>query len=269
MSWHIARTGRWPSLSGVAGVVLLIGVLAAGASAGPIVVDSPDLPPKDGQYRTPTDVHAEFSGPDLAIVLMDVVHRPFQDPPPVRTPVGPDEIETFESVAFGEVSIETGELTGTFPFELFGPVTTVVFGKVGNTTGTFDTEILSMDLTGSVITPLGDIPVTVRESPTQASTGQTTVEDLGGGLFQIDSFFDVFTELEIDLGVGVPTDAPDAPMVIPSTGSARVDRNWNSSPNRARSPLHSLAGSALASLSRVDDRLAAVKCMCSITWWPR
>ena len=72
----------------------------------------------------------------------------------------------------------------------------MVHGKVGNTTGTFDTEMLSLDLVGLI----QGVPVRVRESPTLASTGQTTITDIGGGLFRIDSFFDVFTELSIDDG---------------------------------------------------------------------
>ena len=40
----------------------------------------------------------------------------------------------------------------------------------------------------------------IRESPTLQSTGQVTIADIGGGLYQIDSFFDVFTELSIDGG---------------------------------------------------------------------
>jgi hypothetical protein len=40
----------------------------------------------------------------------------------------------------------------------------------------------------------------IRESPTLPSLGQTSITDLGGGLYQIDSFFDVFTELSIDGG---------------------------------------------------------------------
>jgi hypothetical protein len=39
-----------------------------------------------------------------------------------------------------------------------------------------------------------------RESPTQQSTGTTTIQPLGGGLYQIDSFFDVFVELSVDDG---------------------------------------------------------------------
>ena len=57
---------------------------------------------------------------------------------------------------------------------------------------TFQTEMLSMSLTSG--------GVMIRESPTLPSQGQTTKQDLGGGLYRIDSFFDVFTELSLDGG---------------------------------------------------------------------
>jgi hypothetical protein len=39
------------------------------------------------------------------------------------------------------------------------------------------------------------------------STGLTDITDLGGGLYHIDSFFDVFTELSIDGGSSwIPSD---------------------------------------------------------------
>ena len=44
----------------------------------------------------------------------------------------------------------------------------------------------------------GGPPILIREDPAQASVGQTTITDLGGGLYHIDSFFDVFTELSVD-----------------------------------------------------------------------
>jgi hypothetical protein len=68
-------------------------------------------------------------------------------------------------------------------------------GGSGNP-ATYDTEMLQLDLTGGGL-PAG---VMVRESPTLASTGQTTIQDIGGGQFQISSFFDVFTELSLDGG---------------------------------------------------------------------
>ena len=40
----------------------------------------------------------------------------------------------------------------------------------------------------------------LRESPLLPSTGTTTLTDLGGGLYHIDSFFDVFFELTMDGG---------------------------------------------------------------------
>ena len=69
-------------------------------------------------------------------------------------------------------------------------------------------EMVAMDLAG--FTPL---PLMIRESPTLASLGASTSTDIGGGLFRIDSFFDVFTELSIDGGQ----------TWTPSQGATRFD----------------------------------------------
>jgi len=53
----------------------------------------------------------------------------------------------------------------------------------------------------------------VRESPTLPSLGRTTITDQGGGLYRIDSFFDVFTELSLDGGQ----------TWMPSSGSTLVE----------------------------------------------
>jgi hypothetical protein len=69
----------------------------------------------------------------------------------------------------------------------------------------YDTEMLQMDLSGGGL-PAG---VMIRESPTLASTGGSSITDLGGGQFHISSFFDIFTELTIDGGqTWVPADGP-------------------------------------------------------------
>jgi hypothetical protein len=74
-----------------------------------------------------------------------------------------------------------------------GPVSTKALNKgPADDTGTYDTEMLSMSLTGG--------GVMIRESPTKASTGKTSITDIGGGMYHIDSFFDVFTELSLDGG---------------------------------------------------------------------
>ncbi|MCX5671514.1 MAG: PEP-CTERM sorting domain-containing protein [Planctomycetota bacterium] len=63
--------------------------------------------------------------------------------------------------------------------------------------GSFDAEILSMDIAGGGL-PMG---VQIRESPTKASIGRTTCTPLGGGGgYMIDSFFDIFTEVSLDGG---------------------------------------------------------------------
>jgi hypothetical protein len=65
-------------------------------------------------------------------------------------------------------------------------------------------EMLQLDLSG------GNLPagVRLRESPTLASTGQTSETPIGGGLYHIDSFFDVFTELSLDGGSSwIPSDS--------------------------------------------------------------
>jgi hypothetical protein len=101
----------------------------------------------------------------------------------------------------GEMSVNGGpdQLTNSS-----GPVTTLdqVFS-------TYHTEILSMNLSGT--SPFG--PYMIRESPTLTSLGETRITDIGGGMFHVDSFFDVFTELSVDGGNSW----------IPSQGSSHIN----------------------------------------------
>ena len=57
-------------------------------------------------------------------------------------------------------------------------------------TGLFAIEIVALDLVSQGIF--------IRESPSRPSFGQTLVTDLGSGNYQIDSFFDIFTEISLD-----------------------------------------------------------------------
>lgn len=170
--------------------VMLAG--AASVQASGIDSTSTALPP-DGVYLTPADVHAKYTGKALEIVLSAVQHQPFVGMPVERVPVngGLDEIETFSSGVFGVVRINGGP---PMPMTGQGPVSVLVHGHgpAGWQTGTFDTEMLSMSLTAG--------PALIRESPTLPSIGKTTITDIGGGMYHIDSFFDVFTELSIDGG---------------------------------------------------------------------
>ena len=181
-----------------------------------VVTTRPGLPPTDGVYQTAPQVHATYANSDLQVVLQDIRHRPLADPPPVVFAVDSDEIEGFQSSLTGTAVITSSSLgLNSVPvsIELTGLVQTRVFGKANQTTGSFQTELLSMSLAGITKLPNGDdLTIMLRESLTQQSQGQVTITDLNDGRFQIDSFFDVFTELSIDGGQSY----------IPSTGSTNV-----------------------------------------------
>lgn len=76
-------------------------------------------------------------------------------------------------------------------------VTTMLLcGNVAQAKHSWSTEMVSMDLSGNV----GGFSIEIRESPVLPSPGDTAITHLGGGTFQIDSFFDVFYEMSIDGG---------------------------------------------------------------------
>jgi hypothetical protein len=185
---------------------LLVGVflVALGAgrpsqARGEVVLSNPNLPPEPDppdcgnliSLYAADGVYAVYPGP---ITMSDPRHRCFQNV--FRQVVGRDEHQTFDSI--WDAKIDVG--LGPAPVTLTGPVTTIALEKAGNTTGQFDTEMISMSLSGSV----GGNNIQIRESPTLASLGEVDIADLGGGLYQIDSFFDIFTELSVDGGPWMP-----------------------------------------------------------------
>lgn len=144
-----------------------------------------------GFYRHAGDHRHFFRGGGLTITLSNLVLR--VNSLTSRTPAGPDERDAFDTTLLGDMSVNGSP---TVPASGSGPTLANLVGKWGNTTGTFDTEMLQLDMNGT--SPYG--PFLIRESPTKQSLGQTTITNLGGGGYQIDSFFDVFTELSIDGG---------------------------------------------------------------------
>jgi hypothetical protein len=67
-------------------------------------------------------------------------------------------------------------------------------------TALYDTELLALNLVGSGGLPPGFSTILLRESPTRASLGKTSIASQPGGTYRIDSFFDVFTEISLDGG---------------------------------------------------------------------
>jgi hypothetical protein len=226
-------------------ICVLIAVLGVLASCGELLAHpgganapSPDLPPiiPEG-YLSPSDVHAKYSGPALQVVLSMVEHQPYAALPPrsVCDPTGMgacDEHHEFESQLHAMVSVNGGPLQ---PIMMTGPVMTVAYGKgPGDTTGTFDTEMLSM----SLMAMAGGFKI--RESPTKASTGKTSITDIGGGMWHIDSFFDVFTELSLDGGM----------TWIPKAGNRGTRVNLGGVPEPSSILLVGLALAGLAGVAR-------------------
>jgi hypothetical protein len=152
-------------------------------SRAELVTGSADLPP-NGAYISP-DEYFEYHDIGLDIILDNPVLDQFTNI--YREAVGNDEMETFDAVfTANEIDQGLGLITFT------GPVQVLTTDRLLGTTGLFDAEIVSMSLSsGSMM---------IREDPDFASTGQTEITDLGGGLYQIDSFFDVYTEFSPDGG---------------------------------------------------------------------
>ena len=225
----LANRGRGPSfrltgaiLAAVAGIFIAAPVLAT--------VNTPtdclpprggppfNAPPYDGKYRTAAQVHADFPG----LVVDQVEHTIYQRVPggvggtPCTNPptvLNVPDIESFSSDVSGRYSLLNGPAT---PFLAPAPCQVkVTLTQVNGDTRTFQTEMLSLDLSG------GTLPanVKIRESPTLQSTGQTTIRAFSKGGFLIDSFFDIFVEVSLD-GGQTWTPETNGPTHVELTGPA-------------------------------------------------
>ena len=123
----------------------------------------------------------------------------------------PDGPETFthEPFVFYDIILEVTPLGGGPPssVEVKAPIekalkdlvktlAIVIPGGIGE----FDTGVELPDPSGDLPADLGGGTVMFRQSATMLSTGKLTVENLGGGTFNVDSFFDVFLEVSYDGG---------------------------------------------------------------------
>ncbi|MFH0983457.1 MAG: hypothetical protein V2A79_18215 [Planctomycetota bacterium] len=190
-------------------VCVALGGLVVFEAQGAVVVSSPLLPPvgPDSDCGSPVGYlggfHARYD--DYGVDLSNPIHAGFTNIG--RTPGPGYEQETFNS------SLTADSNWG--PITLTGSVVTRVYGYTSGQTGTFQAEIISMYLIGY----LGPYFIEIRESPTLFSVGTTTIEDLGGGRYRITSFFDVFTELQIEGGGWDEQDSPAGYMELDPTGS--------------------------------------------------
>jgi len=135
----------------------------------------------------------------------------------IRIVCGPVPVHWLDQCTAGTDTFQTHALVtgigplGPFALDLAGP--TAVQRGAADTSGSthfIPTEIVAMSLTGG--------GVTLTESATRQSAGQTT-EQSGG--FRVDSFFDVFVELDLG-GLLLHNEDPirmlstDNPFLVPS-----------------------------------------------------
>jgi len=171
------------------GGVVFLTCLAAFAASASIIQNDATLPPENGGYVTPAQIHACFAAHNVC--LDNGTHFGFIGAS--STFDGAGQHEQFQSEFDGELFNGTNT-TDMGPIKLFGPVGVTIFGRATPTQlGTFSTQMTLLHLTAG--------PVVIQLDPGQTTTGMTTVADNGGGTFRITSFFDVFTELSTDGGL--------------------------------------------------------------------
>ncbi len=174
------------------------------AQAG-VVVSDPLLPPVAGWYEgDPLSQVANYTVAQATEMRMSNFRNIS------RTIVGADEQLNFDVTLTAMASMGGGP---GIPVSFDGPLVVMVFGKAGQITGNFAAEIESANCTGSI----GLLTGVIRENPAFASLGQIEIIDIGGGLYDIDSFFDIFTELSLDGGnVFTPdSNAPHHMILVP------------------------------------------------------
>ncbi len=191
------------SMSLVIAAALALAIAGGNNAKADFITTNPDLPPinggLDGLYPAYlAQFHALYPGVSITLAQHRVLALES------RQPIGPNDVENVSSQLNGQVSINGGT---SIPFTLTGPVQIEVMNYAPGDLGTFNTQMLSMDLTGTVA---GHSVEIMLDSNLGDTTGQTTITNLGGGQFDIKSFFDVFTEISLDGGpfqgqIGGPT----------------------------------------------------------------
>ncbi len=188
------------------GVFALMGVWSGQAAAGVGGFTSPLLPPvhSDPLVGYAAQQHAIYP---QDVIMKDPFHSRFTGIS--RTLVGSDEEETFFSSVTALVDLP-GMGMYDIPVTLSGPMTVRVHSYASGQTGSFATEMIAMNLSGNI----GSFYVEIRESPYLPSLGSTTITDLGAGQWEIDSFFDVFTELSVNGGPFMADTVGPSQMVL-------------------------------------------------------
>jgi hypothetical protein len=172
----------------------VIGLAIAGTAQAAYYGASPLIPPLDGVYVTPVNSATTYPlyGGTMSVVLQNVIQENFTNIQ--YSSISGGTRETFDSSVMGMVSLNGGT---PVPVTLTGSsVVDILNNYRQDDTGTFATTMIQLNLSGVT----GVYPLNIRVDPNKTSTGQTTITDIGGGEYKIDSFFDIFTEISFDYG---------------------------------------------------------------------
>jgi hypothetical protein len=186
-------------------VALLVGLLVwpAGTRATEYFSPVAELP-SPCIRESPTGY---FSYPNDVMMQNMVMIRESPTGQALPGPGGGAHIDSFFDI-FIEVSTDGGGTwTGAtgYPARSFFDIFVNHGGGGGGGAILYPMEVLSLDLS-----PMPGVQI--RESPTRASDGMTTVRTVPGG-YMIDSFFDIFTEVSMDGGhTWVPSEGPPVHM---------------------------------------------------------
>lgn len=178
----------WTPADGAAHVIL-------SCNAPEVPEPSENLPPLEDEYVSVSDYHAAYAA---GIIIKDIKHHRFtqSQPPP---PSGGIQTHQFDSQIDFQVSLNGGETFSPGS----APAHAVVLVRSSTDIGPtrfFDTEMLQLNIAGGSLPP----GVMLRESPTRASLGRTSIRmvtDPAGSIWDyVSSSFVIFTELSVDGG---------------------------------------------------------------------
>lgn len=187
---------------------------AAGTTSAAVITNDPVLPPETGIY-------VGTNGGAGCFVVFNVCANPgaLSDFHTISSTFDASGQELlFNATLKTTMTALDGTPLGTMTFT--GDLGETVFGRTSPTaTGTWTTQITSLDLDGMLTGPLAGVSGGISIDPAQTSGGETSIIPLGGK-FMIDSSLDIFAQLTLNTDPPVIVDrGPLILQLIPEPGT--------------------------------------------------
>jgi hypothetical protein len=194
---------------------LIIFTAALTAARADLLQPTATLPPPAGVYDLPLVCITP-------VCLENASVSGFQDTLDILS--AGNELVSTTAVFAADIFQNSGGSPGAFlgPLSIAGTMDFTYFGRsLATPLGTFNAQITNFDFTGM----FNGHPFEIKQNPSQATTGQTTINQVAGtGLYQVSSFFDVFAELSLDSGPFVPGPMRSSTLTtaLPEPGTAAL-----------------------------------------------